>query len=79
MRPSEQYSLTWDRVDLIRRFVTISHSSVSTRLESYQRKIHEAYSSGVHGAPLRASRPRLRGKGLQPFPQLYRTALPGSD
>jgi site-specific recombinase XerD len=26
MRPSEQYSLTWDKVDLTRRFVTISHS-----------------------------------------------------
>jgi hypothetical protein len=79
MRPSEQYSLTSGKVDLIRRFVTISHSSVSTTLEPYQRKIHEAQSRGSTARPLRASRPRLRGKGLEPFPPLYRTALPGSD
>jgi integrase len=26
MRPSEQYGLTWDRVDLVRRFLTIPKS-----------------------------------------------------
>jgi integrase len=31
MRPSEQYGLTWDRVDLIRRFVTIPKSKNGKR------------------------------------------------
>lgn len=67
MRPSEQYGLTWDRVDLVRRLVTIPNSKNgrtrhiplnSVALAAFQELFGRSQGSGkvfvnMHGEPLK--------------------------
>lgn len=67
MRPSEQYGLTWDRVDLVRRLVTIPRSKNgitrhvplnSVALAAFQELFGRSQGGGrvfvnIHGEPLK--------------------------